>query len=139
MSEFTYIRSTKQVILYDGVCKLCNAWVVFLLRKGVSKDIRFSAIQNDISKAILKSVGLPEENIRTIVLVKQDMYWLRAGAIFRVMAHLPWPWKILSVMRFLPRFVTDSVYKIVAFNRYRLFGRFDDIQIIKADFPERFL
>lgn len=134
-----FLKPGEQVILYDGVCKLCNAWVIFLLRHHVDRKIRFVAIQSEKGKALLRYVRLPEENIRTIVLIKQDVYWLRAQAILRVMAFLPWPWKALSFLRVLPDFFTNFLYNRIASNRYRLFGYYDEVLEIKGDYPERFL
>lgn len=134
-----FLGADEQAILYDGVCKLCNMWVTFLLRHHIDQKIRFVAIQSEKGKALLRYAGLPEDNIRTIVLINANGHWLRAQAICRVMAYMPWPWKILSFIRVLPRFITDFIYKRIAHNRYRLFGQYDDVHKIKADHRDRFL
>ncbi|KJV31707.1 DUF393 domain-containing protein [Pantoea sp. SM3] len=139
MSMPPFLNAGDKVIIYDGVCKLCNAWVIFLLSHHIDRKIRFVAIQSEKGKTLLRYAGLPDENIRTIVLINQNQHWLRSQAICRAMAFMPWPWKVLSLIRFLPDFITDFIYNRIAQNRYRLFGHYDDVHEIKEDYPGRFL
>lgn len=139
MSLPPFLKTGDQVIIYDGLCKLCNAWVVFLLSHRIARKIRFVAIQSEKGKTLLRYTGLSDENIRTIVLINQNEHWLRSQAICRAMASMPWPWKALSVLRFLPNFITDFIYNLIAQNRYRLFGHYDVVHEIKEDYPGRFL
>ncbi len=139
MSTLPYLDSGDQVILYDGVCRLCNAWVRFLLRHRVSPRIRFAAIQSDKGQALLHAVGLPGDTIRTLVLINADGHWLRAQAVCRAMAHMPWPWRALAILRRLPDRLTTHLYDLIARNRYRLFGQYDRVHPLEADYPDRFL
>jgi len=139
MTTPPFLRAGEQVILYDGVCKLCNAWVIFLMSRRIDRKIRFVAIQSEKGSALLRYVGLPDDNIRTIVLIKENEYWLRAQAICRAMTFMPWPWRALSAIRLLPNFITDFIYDRIALNRYRLFGLYDDVHEIAGDYPGRFL
>lgn len=133
------INPGEQVVLYDGICKLCNAWVMFLLRHRIPRHVRFAAVQSEQGKALLRFVGLPDEDIRTIVLIDGQNHWLRAQAIFRIMQCMPWPWRVLSVVRFMPDVISNYCYDRIALNRYRLFGRYDNHYPIKSDYHGRFL
>jgi len=139
MSLPPFLRAEEQVIIYDGICKLCNAWVIFLLTHRIDPKIRFVAIQSEKGKMLLRYAGLPDENIRTIALINKNQHWLRSQAICRAMAFMPWPWKVLSAIRFLPSFISDFIYNRIALNRYRLFGHYDDVHEIEGDYPGRFL
>ncbi|ARJ43662.1 thiol-disulfide oxidoreductase [Pantoea alhagi] len=133
------ISPDEQVVLYDGTCRLCNGWVNFLLRYDKYHTVRLAAVQSEQGKALLRWAGLSTENISTIVLIRQGKVYLRAEAIFRVMAGLPWPWRILALLRLLPATLSNRCYDVIASNRYRLFGRYDNVQSLIADHPQRFL
>ncbi|MGD8106044.1 thiol-disulfide oxidoreductase DCC family protein [Pantoea sp. FN0302] len=133
------ISPDEQVVLYDGTCRLCNGWVNFLLRYDKYRTVRLAAVQSEQGKALLRWAGLSTENISTIVLIRQGKVYLRAEAIFRVMAGLPWPWRILALLRLLPATLSNRCYDLIASNRYRLFGRYDNVQSLIADHPQRFL
>ena len=133
------IQPDEQVVLYDGTCKLCNGWVNFLLRHDKYRTVRLAAVQSEQGKALLRWAGLPTDNISTIVLIARGQVYLRAEAIFRVMGGLPWPWRILALLRLLPAPLSNRCYDLIARNRYRLFGRYDNVHQLKADSPQRFL
>lgn len=139
MANAPYLKPGEQVVLYDGVCKLCNAWVVFLLRHRLPRQVRFAAVQSEQGKALLRFAGLPDDNIRTIVLIDGQNHWLRAQAIFRIMRYMPWPWRGLSILRVMPDVISNYCYDRIALNRYRLFGRYDNPYAITSDYIGRFL
>lgn len=139
MSVIPCLQSGESVVLYDGVCKLCNGWVHFLLRHNLSRKVRFAAVQSDAGKMLLDWAGLPQENITTIVFIEHDRHTFRAQAVCRVMRYLPLPWRVLSVLRFCPDAVSNFAYDRIALNRYRLFGRYDALHTITPDYPDRFL
>lgn len=115
-----------QVVIYDGVCKLCNAWVRFLLSHRLPPFVRFAPVQSREGRVLLEHIGMSADSIHTIVLFNGQQYWIRSEAIFRI-------------MRFLPLAVTDSLYNSVARNRYRIFGRYDTLRSLESDHPDRFL
>lgn len=84
MSPPPYLQPNESAVLYDGVCKLCNGWVHFLLRHRVARQVRFASVQSEEGKALLRWAGLPQENVSTIVYIADQQYWLRAQAVFRV-------------------------------------------------------
>ncbi|MCE0491875.1 DCC1-like thiol-disulfide oxidoreductase family protein [Pantoea sp. Mb-10] len=139
MASLPFMHAGEHVILYDGVCKLCNAWVRFLLRRSLSPRIRFAAIQSEKGQALLRAVGLPGETLHTLVLINSNGHWLRAQAVCRAMAHMPWPWRAFAVLRLLPDRLTTKMYDLIARNRYRLFGQYDCVHPLEADYPDRFL
>lgn len=140
MSQPPFLKPGEKVVLYDGVCKLCNGWVNFLLRRKLTRNVRFAAVQSEEGKALLRFAGLPDENIRTIVLIDGDRHWIRAQAILRVMRLLPFPWGGLALLGFIvPHFISDWAYNRIALNRYRLFGRYDTQHPVASDHPGRFL
>lgn len=128
-----------QVVIYDGTCKLCNAWVRFLLSHRLPQHVRFAPVQSQAGRVLLEHIGLSADRIHTIVLFDGQQHWIRSQAIFRIMRFLPGPWRALAILRFLPLAVTDRLYDLVARNRYRLFGRYDCVRSPEQDRPGRFL
>ncbi len=138
-AEDEMTKPGEPVVIYDGVCRLCNAWVRFLLAHRLARNIRFAPVQSPAGAALLRQIGQSAENIHTIVLIEGDRHWFRSAAIFRIMRALPWPWRLISLLRFLPHALSDFIYNRIAHNRYRLFGRYDTLHPLTADHPGRFL
>ena len=136
---FPILTPGDQVVIYDGVCKLCNAWVRFLLSHRLPPYVRFTPVQSEEGRALLEHLGLSADSIHTIVLSDGQHHWLRSEAIFRIMRFLPGPWRLLGLLHFLPLAVTDTLYNLIARNRYRIFGRYDSMLSPEPDCPGRFL
>lgn len=128
-----------RVVLYDGKCKLCNGWANFLIRHDRQRKVRLATVQSPAGQELLRWAGLPQDNVKTIVLIEGAQVYLRASAIFRVMGYLPWPWRALALLRWLPPSLSNYCYDRIALNRYRLFGRYDSCRQPQADHPQRFL
>lgn len=140
MTETTAALTAEQpIVIYDGVCRLCNAWVRFLLAHRLPQHVHFAAVQSPAGAALLRRIGQSPENVHTLVLLEGDHHWFRSAAIFRILRLLPWPWRLASLLRFLPAPVSDAVYNIIARHRYRWFGRYDTLHPLAADVPGRFL
>ncbi|WP_369789935.1 thiol-disulfide oxidoreductase DCC family protein [Rouxiella sp. WC2420] len=134
-----FILSGERAVIYDGVCRLCNGWVNFLIRHDKKHTVRLAAVQNVAGKALSIWAGLSPEKINTIVLIDNGQIYKRSEAIIRVMSLLPWPWRALAVLRYFPLPLRDSAYNLIALNRYRLFGRYDSVKHQQADHDRRFI
>lgn len=137
--QITPSTPAERVVLYDGQCKLCNGWANFLIRYDRQHKIRLATVQSPAGQQLLEWAGLPLDNVKTIVLIERELVYLRATAIFRVLGWLPWPWRMLAVLRWLPQRISNFCYDRIALNRYRLFGRFDSCQLPRADHQQRYL
>jgi predicted DCC family thiol-disulfide oxidoreductase YuxK len=127
------------VILYDGVCNFCNAVVNFVISKDQKKIFLFAPIQSREARMLLRSFNEPFANLKTVYLIDQGKVYKKSGAIFQILKKLPFPWRALAKIGVLPVFVTDKCYAFVAKNRYKWFGKAEEI--IKPDekVKERFL
>jgi predicted DCC family thiol-disulfide oxidoreductase YuxK len=134
-----YLGPGETVVLYDGVCKLCNAWVRFIIAHDRHRRIRLAPVQSEQGQALLAWAGLPLQHFNTIALICDNRVALRSQAFFEVMARLPWPWRGLGVLKVCPRPVRDWLYDRIALNRYRLFGRYPHCVLPTADHDRRFL
>jgi predicted DCC family thiol-disulfide oxidoreductase YuxK len=114
------------IIVFDGVCVLCNGWVRFLLKRDRGR-YRFASMQSHAGRALLAGHGLDPEDPASFLLVEtQDggpgRAWTDSDAIRRVLTGLGGPWKIAALIALIPRFLRDPLYRMIARNRYRWFG-----------------
>ncbi len=127
------------VLLFDGVCNLCNASVQWILthdRRGV---FRFAALQSENGQALLRQFGLDQEKFDSVVLVHNDRIFLRSDAPLEFVRHLGGAWPRLYGFKIIPRFLRDAIYNWIARNRYRWFGRREACMLPRPEWKARFL
>lgn len=115
---------TGATIVFDGVCVLCNGWVRFLLRHDRRGRYRFAAMQGESARALLRAHGLDPDDPVSFLLVEDGRAHTDTDAIVRVLGSLGGVWRVpAAVLSLLPRALRDPLYRVMARNRYRLFGR----------------
>ena len=129
----------ERVVLFDGVCKLCNGWAKFLIRHDRARQFRLASVQSIQGQALLAWYGLPTDHCDSMVLIDEAGLHVRSTALSRVLVRLPQPWRTLAWIRLIPRPLRDWGYDRVALNRYRLFGRHPVCLLPTADHRGRFL
>jgi predicted DCC family thiol-disulfide oxidoreductase YuxK len=127
------------VIVFDGVCVLCNGWVRFLLRHDRRGRYRFAAMQGETGRALLLAHGLDADDPVSFLLVEDGIAWADTEAIARVLSGLGGAWRAATLLRALPRGQRDRLYRGLARNRYRIFGRYDRCMIPAPEHVARFL
>ncbi|PJL59791.1 thiol-disulfide oxidoreductase DCC family protein [Stenotrophomonas maltophilia] len=127
------------VIVFDGVCALCNRWVRFLLRFDRRGRYRFAAMQGERGSALLRSHGLDPQDPASFLLLDAQGAWTDTDAILRVLAGLGGAWRLSGVLRMVPRRWRDAAYRMLARNRYRWFGRHDACHLPAPEHAARFL
>lgn len=110
------------IIVFDGICVLCNGWVRFLLRHDRRRRYRFAAMQTDAGRALLAAHGLDPDDPASFLLVENGRAWTDTDAIRRVLSGLGGPWRAAEAMRLLPKRLRDPLYRQLARHRYRWFG-----------------
>ena len=113
------------IVLFDGVCSLCNGAVRFILSRDPGGALRFASLQSVYGQSQLARFDLPQDDFDTFVLVERDQFYTRSTAALRALAYLTFPWSLARVLIFVPRFIRDAVYDWVARNRYDWFGKVD--------------
>ena len=127
------------ILLFDGVCNLCNQSVQFIVRKDKKGKFRFASLQSDVANQKLKQFDLEHEKLETLVLIKDGKAYLRSDAALEVLKILGGVWSLCYVFKIIPSFIRDAVYRWVAKNRYRWFGKQDQCMIPTQELRERFL
>lgn len=130
----------QKLILFDGICKLCNASVQFILRWEKDPRFKFASIQSETGKQFLEWYGLPKDFNRAVLLIEQEKIYLGSTAALKIGQELKFPWSILSQLGLLvPKFIRDWVYYRIAEHRYQWFGKTDRCMLPTENLKTRFL
>lgn len=127
------------VLVFDGVCVLCSRWVHFILRHDRDARIRLAPMQSQAGRALLAEHGLDPDDPLSLLFVVDGRGYQDSDAILRVAASFGGAWRAVALLRAVPRFVRDPLYRWLARNRYRWFGRTDQCLVPSADQGARFL
>lgn len=129
------------VVLFDGVCNLCNATVQFLVDRDPDGVLRFASLQSEQGAAILAEHGkqAPEGDPDSVLFVEDGRVFDRSSAALRIARHLRGIWKIFYVFVIVPRPLRDLVYRFIAHHRYRWFGKSEQCRIPTPELRARFL
>ncbi|QLG63225.1 thiol-disulfide oxidoreductase DCC family protein [Halorarum salinum] len=130
--------SEHPVLLFDGVCNLCNGIVRFVVRFDDAGTFRFAPLQSAVGRALLERHGIDAGEFDSFVLVEGDEAYEKSTAALRVARGLDGPWPLFRPLLFLPERLRDATYDLVAANRYRVFGRTDECQLPPPELRERF-
>ena len=131
--------STQPVLLFDGVCNLCNGTVQFVIKRDPRAKFRFAALQSEAGQALLKKFQLQQDDYDSFVFVEGERFYLRSTAALKVLKGLRGLWPLLYGFMIIPRPIRDFFYNWIAKNRYRWFGKKDQCMIPTPDLQKRFL
>ena len=127
------------ILLYDGVCYLCNGIVQFALARDPQGRLRFASLQSDVGQALLREHKIPAETFDTSLLIEDGKVYDRSTSALRTARYLRFPWPLLYGLIIVPRFIRDAVYDFVAGRRFNWFGRMDACPLPPPEVRERFL
>jgi len=131
----------KAVVLFDGVCNLCNHTVQFIIRHDKAQHFQFASQQSEAGQRLLAQHHIPGSQAlaESVVVIEGEKVWLASDAVFRILYRLGGAWRMLAVLRLLPKGLRDGVYRWVAQNRYRIFGRRESCLVPTPEHKQRFL
>jgi predicted DCC family thiol-disulfide oxidoreductase YuxK len=132
-------NSNENILLFDGVCNLCNGLVNFIIKKDKTRKFKFASLQSESGRLWLEKVGLPGNEFESFVLIKKDQYYLKSTAALKTLRELGAIWKIMYVFILIPRPLRDFLYDIIAKSRYKVFGKRDTCMIPTPELEARFL
>ena len=127
------------VVVFDGVCNLCNYAVMFIIRRDVNGRYRFASLQSEAGQSLLRQYGLPSEHFDSVVLIEGNRCYTQSTAALRIARGLGGLWPMLYLLIALPRPWRNALYNWVARNRYRWFGQPDQCLMPAPELRERFL
>ena len=117
-----HILKHMNIVLFDGVCNLCNATVVFLIKHDTSNNLHFAAQQTAAGQNIMQQHGIIDDN-KSVIFIKEDQVYFKSDAIIEIAKHIAgWP-RFLKYGNILPKGFRNVLYDFIAKNRYRIFGQ----------------
>ncbi|UAY52491.1 thiol-disulfide oxidoreductase DCC family protein [Ferruginibacter albus] len=129
----------KRIILFDGVCNLCNRSVQTVIKNDPQAKFVFASLQSEEGKQLLKQFDLPVSKLDSFVLLQDDKAYTQSTAALKVAAQIKGAWKLLAVFLIVPKFIRDGVYDWIARNRYKWFGKQNECMIPTPELKARFL
>ena len=115
--------NNKSIVLFDGICNLCNSSVQFVINHDNKQHFLFASIQSDASAKLLLQHNYKNNSLNSIVLIEGDKTYNKSTAVLKIAGKLDGIWKVLCIFLLVPKFIRDKVYDIIAKNRYRWFGK----------------
>ena len=129
----------KSIILFDGVCNLCNTSVIFIIKHDKKAHFKFASLQSDAAKELLLQLNLKKVKMDSIVLIENNKIHKKSTAALRISRKLNGGFKLLYAFIIIPTFVRNWVYNYIAKNRYKWFGKKDSCMIPSEKLKDRFI
>lgn len=129
----------QHIILFDGICNLCNSSVQFVIRHDKKEQLRFASLQSDAGQSLLHKGNFAKKKLDSFVLISDGQYFTRSTAALKVLKLLGGRWSALYVFIFVPAFIRNAVYNLISRNRYRLFGKREECMLPSLELKKRFL
>lgn len=133
------MNESSSIILFDGVCKLCNGWVRFIIRFDKSYQFKLCSVQSKRGQELLKRYHYPQDHFNTMLLIKDNNAYEKSKAFLLIMKQLGFPFFILYIFKLLPKGIRDGLYNCVAQHRYQWFGKYESCPINFSIDKKRFL
>lgn len=133
------MKPTEHIILFDGICNLCNSSVQFVLQRDTNAKFKFASLQSNAGQKLLAQLKLPLDEFNSFIYVADGKLYTRSSAALRVAKELNFPWKLMFGFIVVPPFIRNFVYDTIAKNRYKWFGKRESCMIPTPDLKQRFL
>jgi len=127
------------VIIFDGICNLCCGWIQYLIRKDKTMKFRFVSIQSETGQKLLNKVDGNVKQRESIIYLKENKYYLESSAVIEILSDVGGLWKLIVVLKLIPKPIRNKLYQIIAKKRYRFFGKRTDCLLPTPVNKKRFL
>jgi predicted DCC family thiol-disulfide oxidoreductase YuxK len=129
----------KNIVLFDGVCNLCNGAVNFLIDIDQQQKLHFASLQSSLGQAVLQQQGMRLDELDTFLFMRGEQVYTRSRAALEVLRTVGGPWQLGYGFMLVPGFIRDAVYKMVSRHRYRWFGKLEACRVPTPELKARFL
>ena len=131
--------NASHIILFDGVCNLCNGFVRFIIKRDPKGKFKFGSLQGKPAKELLENENRASDRMDSVVFISNGLIRQKSTAVLHILREMGGLWKLLYALIIVPKFIRDEVYDFVAANRYKLFGKREECMIPTAELQDRFL
>lgn len=129
----------QSIILFDGVCNLCNSAVNFVIKRDKKNLIQFASLQSQTAHVLLAKHKMHTQEMKSFIFIEHGKVYTQSTAALKVCRYLSGAWPALYLLIILPSFIRDVIYKWIAKNRYKWFGKKDECIIPTPDLRAKFL
>ncbi len=130
----------KKIILFDGVCNLCNRAIQFVIKNDRKDQFRFASLQSAIGNALVSARRIDTSRVDSMILIEpQVAYYTKSTAAIEIGKSFGGGWKLLALLEWIPPVIRDGIYDLVAKRRYRWFGKREECMIPTPELKEKFL
>ena len=134
------MKENKKIILFDGVCNLCNDAVQFIIKRDQNDTFRFAALQSEVGKKLITERNIDTQTIDSIILIDPNVaYYTKSTAALKISEQLKGIWSLLPILLWLPESLRNIVYDIIAKNRYAWYGKKQECMIPTPELQDKFL
>ena len=127
------------IILFDGVCNLCNSSVQFILKRDRMNLFQFASLQGHFGQELLRARQWKQDHFNSFILLEGSIIYTRSTAVLRVCKHLGGIWGFAYAFMIIPKFLRDAIYNLIAKNRYKWFGRREECWVPTPELQGKFL
>ncbi|MEO6818588.1 MAG: thiol-disulfide oxidoreductase DCC family protein [Ginsengibacter sp.] len=131
--------NSQSVILFDGICNLCNSAINFVIKRDKKSIFKFATLQSEVGKTLLNEKEFVDNDLSSFVLLLDGRLYTRSTAALTVCRYLPGLWPLLYGFMIVPKLIRDFVYNTISKNRYKWFGKKDECMIPTAELKAKFL
>ncbi|QLG46973.1 thiol-disulfide oxidoreductase DCC family protein [Costertonia aggregata] len=134
------MEDDKKIVLFDGVCNLCNASIQFVIKRDTNDVFRYAALQSEVGQKLVSERGLDTSQIDSIILIEPGVaYYTKSDAALEIGKHLRGYRTLSSLLKLIPSGFRNIIYDFVARNRYKWYGKQDDCMIPTPELQAKFL
>ena len=134
------VENGKKIILFDGVCNLCNSSVQFVIKRDKRDIFRYAALQSDIGEQLVTQRHIDTSKVDSIILIEPGVaYYTKSDAALEIAKELGGLWKLTSIFTWIPTSIRNAIYDFVAKNRYKWFGKQESCMIPTPELKAKFL
>ncbi|WP_291073239.1 thiol-disulfide oxidoreductase DCC family protein [Empedobacter sp. UBA5987] len=130
---------TRKIILFDGICNLCNQSVQFVIEHDKKNQFQFASLQSDFGQNFLKENNLDATKFDSIVFIEDDKFYTKSSAALKISKYLDGITSLLTIFMIVPKPLRDVVYSFIAKNRYRWFGKQESCWLPSLELKAKFL
>jgi predicted DCC family thiol-disulfide oxidoreductase YuxK len=127
------------IILFDGVCNLCNASINFIIKRDKKRIFRYTPLQSNEGKKLLDKYSLISNELNTVILIEENTVYTKSTAFIEITKSLSGAWKIARILKIIPKNIRDFHYDIIAGKRYKWFGKRNECIIPNENYKDLFL
>jgi len=138
-NELLKLSESHPIILFDGVCNLCDGFVQFVMKRDKAGEFRFAPLQSEAGRTLLHHFNVDENVMDSVILIENGVVCNKSTAALRTVRRIGGAWGLAYVFIILPKFIRNTVYDFIAKNRYRWFGKKDACMIPTPEVRARFL